>query len=370
MNRNEKSPRMRAGRAACIVMYAALVSATAHAEETHPALHWSRAENAADCVDPRTLAELVETYTGPVLVPPASADASIESAIERTGPEEFKLRVGVTLTRGRPAGQRVLALPASDCRKLDGAIAFVIASTLDPDLGRGALPAELSWLGSERPAAEELRAELAHAAPSDPQWKRQPTAAQRAAGPVPIAAQPSADAEEPTPRSWELGYALAIGRGRVPTATAGGLLSVARTFGPWFAVTLHLRGNANLGGFDVEAGRSIGVNTFDSALLACGRFDGHAFGFRGCLGPAVGFFSAHGSGFAEAHTVVQPLYGGQLKLEASFELAARLSLTAAGLFDAGFRRPTVNYVGLQGDTQVFRSELWGIQAALGLKHTF
>jgi hypothetical protein len=368
MKTTAKSSRASATWAASIGLYASLAVTTAHAEESHPALHWTRAVNAADCIDPRTLAELVETYTGPVLVAPASADASIESAIERTGPEEFKLRVSVTLTRGRPVGDRVLALPASECRKLDGAIAFVIASTLDPDLGRGALPGELSWLGSERPAAEELRAELAHAPPGEPQWKPQPIAAPPDAAP---AAPPLlAETEEPALREWELGYALAIGRGRVPTATVGGLLSVARTLGRWFGLTLHLRGNANVGGFDVEAGRSIGVNSFDSALLACGRVDAHAYEVRGCLGPAVGFFSAYGKGFANAHTVVQPLYGGQLKLEASFGLADRLSLTAAGLFDLGFRRPTVNYQGLQGYSRVFRSELWGLAVAFGLRHRF
>jgi hypothetical protein len=75
----------------------------ASAEPSRPGLHWSRADNAADCVDPRTLAELVESYTGPVLVAPSSADESIEGAIERTGSDEFRVRVSVTLARGKPA---------------------------------------------------------------------------------------------------------------------------------------------------------------------------------------------------------------------------------------------------------------------------
>jgi hypothetical protein len=346
-------------------------AANVQAAPSSPALHWSRAENAADCVDPRTLAELVETYTGPVLVAPASADTSIEGAIERVSPEEFRMRVSVTVTRGRPAGQRVLTLPATDCRTLDGAIAFVIASTLDPDLGSGSLPSELSWLQSERPAEQELREELD--APPIVARTPQPSAA---AAPVRVAPTLELQGEEPTavPRdngAWELGLALVAGRGRVPSAAAGGLVSVARTFGSAFALTLHLRVNGIVGGFDAEAGRSVNVQSYDSALLACGRAGNElALHFDSCLGPIVGFFTAHGDGFDQAHTVVQPLYGGQLKLELGYAVASRFSLTVGAIVDVGFRRPTVTYIGLNEWKTLFRSELYGIQGAVGIKRTF
>jgi hypothetical protein len=359
---------------ACVALLGLSSATNARAEESHPALHWFRAENAAECVDPRTLSELVETYTGPVLVAPASADTSIEATIERESPEAFRLRVNVTVTRGRPAGQRVLSLPAADCRKLDGAIAFVIASTLDPDLGSGALPAELSWLHSETPAAEQLREELA-AAPAGP--PRASTPPRPAASVAAATEEPRASVAEDTPAErslpgpWELGLAFVTGRGRVPAAAVGGLISVAHGFGSAFALTLHLRASAAAGGFDVEAGRSIGVETYDGALLACGRAGNvQAFRFQGCLGPGVGFFSAHGRGFDRAHTVFQPLYGAQLEIEASFAIADRLALTAAGLLDLGFRRPVVNYEILQEWHQAFRSEVYSLQAAIGLTRSF
>jgi hypothetical protein len=141
-------------------------AAEAQSEQSSPALHWSRAAGAGECVDPRTLAHLVESYTGPVLVAPAQADVSIEGQIERAGADLFRVRISVTGRQGPPVGERVLELNAIECRKLDGAIALVIATTLDPDLG-ARLPAELSWLRpSETPAGEQLRAELAHAPPT------------------------------------------------------------------------------------------------------------------------------------------------------------------------------------------------------------
>jgi hypothetical protein len=350
-----------------------LIGARAQAEQTNPALHWSRAETAADCVDPRTLAELVETYTGPVLVAPGAADFSIEGEIERSGPEEFRMRVSVTVTRGRPAGQRVLTMRAADCRKLDGAIAFVIATTLNPDLGVGNLPPELSWLqSSELPPGEELRHELAKTPPPEPRPSLQPSAAGTSPKVNPDTAAPvDAEVDEPQSRAWELGVAFAAGKGRVPTANAGGLLTAARLFGSWFALTLQLRGNASLGGFDVAYDRAIGVETFDGALLACGRVgNARALGFQTCLGPNAGWFQAHGTGFTASHTVVQPLYGGMLKLELRYEIADKLAFTAGGLLDVGFRRPLVEYEVLEYRLLAFRSHLYSLQGAVGLTRSF
>jgi hypothetical protein len=361
-------------RTSWLVLLSCSFAANVQAASSKPALHWSRAENAADCVDPRTLAELVETYTGPVLVAPASADTSIEGAIERISPEEFRMRVSVTVTRGRPAGQRVLTLPATDCRKLDGAIAFVIATTLDPDLGANALPAELSWLGSETPAADQLRDEVATAPAPELRPRPQPSAAAAVASSDASAPPTQAGEESPVKAErgvWELGIALAAGTGVVPKANAGGLVTLARSLGSAFALTLQLRGNSSIGGFDVSAGRTIGVETFGGALLACGRTSRlHAFGAQACLGPEVGFFRAHGSGFSGAHAVVQPVYGGHLKLEVRYEVADQLAITAAGLFGLGFRRPFVTYQYLQEQPTVFRSELYSIQGALGLMRSF
>lgn len=347
------------------------MDAQADGRAWRPALHWSRAENAAECVDPRTLAELVETYTGPVLATPSSADASIEGTIERVGSETFRVHVSVTIMRGRPSGQRVLSLPAADCRKLDGAIAFVIASTLDPDLGAQSLPAELSWLQSETPAGEELREELASTPGEDPpRANPQPSAAAAERASEQAVEEPEAESSSPS-HPWEIGLAVVAGKGRVPITALGGLLSVARAFGQSFAVSLQLRGNAGIGSFDIEHDRSVGVSAFDGALLACGRLgDAHALGAQGCLGPVVGFLSAVGSGFDASHTVVQPLFAMHLKLETRYEIASGWLLTAAGLLDVGYRRPLVQYTDLDAWRLVFRSDVYALQGAFGLVSVF
>jgi hypothetical protein len=355
--------------------FACSIAGVVYAEPSRPGLHWSRAENAADCVDPRTLAELVESYTGPVLVAPANADETIEGAIERTGSDTFRVRISVSVARGRPSGQRVLSLQAADCRKLDGTISLVIATTLNPDLGAAALPAQLSWLQpSETPPADELRAELESTPASPARSGLQPSAALSASAvdATPrskehsAAASPSGSAE-----AWELGIAATLGTGVVPQTNLGGMLTFARSFGPSFALAAQLRGNGSLDGYEVVPGHSVGVATFGGALLACT----HAHiergpGVQACLGPEVGFFRAHGEGFSAAHTVVRPVYGGLAKLELRYEIADKLSIIAAVFFSLGWRRPTVTYQDVQAQPLVFRSDVYSIQSALGLTRAF
>jgi hypothetical protein len=350
------------------------IAGRVYAEPSHPGLHWSRAENAADCVDPRTLAELVESYTGPVLVEPANADETIEGEIERTGPDSFRVRISVSVARGRPGGQRVLSLKAADCRKLDGTIALVIATTLNPDLGAAGLPSELSWLQpSEIPPADELRAELASTTTAQPRSGLQPSAAVGASAvdTTPQSNQHAATSASGSADAWELGIAATLGTGVVPQTNLGGMLTVARGFGPAFALAAQLRGNGSLDGYEVVPGHSVGVATFGGAVLACA--DAHIErgpGMQACLGPEVGFFRAHGEGFSAAHTVVQPVYGGLAKLELRYEIADKLSIIAAVFFSLGWRRPTVTYQDVQAQPLVFRSDVYSIQSALGLTRAF
>jgi hypothetical protein len=268
----------------------------------------------------------------------------------------------------------VLSLRAADCRKLDATIALVIATTLNPDLGAGALPSELSWLKpSETASADQLREEVANAPPAEPRPILQPSAAEASAAAAPTAAQQSAEEPDPAPRSprWELGIAATAGTGVVPKANAGGLVTFGRMLGSWFGLTTQLRGNASVGGFDVMANRSVAVETFGGALLACGRAGNErALAAQACLGPEVGLFRARGTGFAAAHTILQPVYGGHLKLELRYAIADKLSITAAGLLGLGFRRPTVFYWVLEEQRLLFRSELYSIQGALGLTRSF
>jgi hypothetical protein len=351
-----------------------LIVGHASAEPRRPGLHWSRAENAADCVDPRTLAELVESYTGPVLVAPDNADETIEGQIERAGTDTFRVHIHVSVARGRPGGSRVLSLQAADCRKLDGAIALVIATTLNPDLDTAGLPSELSWLQpSESAPGDELRAELASTSAAESRSGLQPTAAvsARAVDAPPQSKEVSADSQSGRARPWELGIAATLGTGVVPQTNMGGLLSVARNFGSSFALAAQLRGNGTLQAFEISPGTNVGVATFAGAVLACAlaRIE-RGPGMQACLGPEIGFFSAHGEGFSAAHTVVQPVYGGTSKLELRYEVADQLSLIAAVSFSLGWRRPTVTYQDLQSQPLVFRSDLYAIQSALGLTHAF
>jgi hypothetical protein len=343
------------------------------ADETHPALHWTRAESAAECVDPRTLAELVETYTGPVLVAPAAADVSIEGAIERSSPEEFRMRVSLTVKRGRPAGERVLQLRAADCRKLDGAIAFVIATTLDPDLGSGTLPPELSWLQpTETAPAEQLRGELASAPPSQPRAELQPLAAgdTRKQLPPPSVELPSRAQRQPFRAAWELGIAAAFGTTPLPSSSGGAVLTIGRTLTPWFSLAAQLRGNASLGGVELAPHASIEAEAFTGAVLACSFTGGvGSIGFQACLGPELGFTRAHGVGLSDSHTIYQTLVGGSARLELRFPIGEKLSIATSALFAVDRRTHTV-YRDLGDLPEAFQSRVASIQGAVGLTRTF
>jgi hypothetical protein len=156
-----------AARAMRLTLIAALSLAAAIAHALPPrrvSLHYTRAADAQGCTDPAALARAVEAYTGPVLVSPASADASLEAHVEAV-PGGFRARIQLARADGVAQGERVLDHSGSDCRDFTAALAFVIATTIDPDLVLervGALfepspPREvmLEQLGPARPAAPE-----------------------------------------------------------------------------------------------------------------------------------------------------------------------------------------------------------------------
>jgi hypothetical protein len=346
-----------------------LIAARAEAEPSRPALHWSRAANASECVDPRTLAELVETYTGPVLVGAAGADLSIEGQIERESESAFRVRISVTQARGRPTGDRVLQLSAADCRALDGAIALVIATTIDPGLGADALPAELAWLqNAETSPTDALRAELV-LQPS----AVEPAASPPASTPTPQP-QPAPTRESPQPAvesDWELGLAVSYGSGMANVPSMGGLLTVLRRLGPWFSLGTQLRGHAGLSEFEVDLERSITGQAFSGAIVGCaGSGLAAGFGALACLGPELGWFSAHGHGFHQPHTIYQPSYGAVTRLELRYALGDELSISAAGLLALDVTRNRVWYSDIGNLREAFASELFTLHAALGLTHEF
>src|SRR4051794_41152667 len=126
-----------------------------------PALHWVRAQNASQCIDPSTLAERVEQLTSVQLSRPAGAERMIEGQIERVAAGSYRARVTAS-SRGQAAsGERVLEQEVTDCRGLDGALVFIVAMMVDPSLSLAGLPPELLALVSgEVPAEQKLLRDL------------------------------------------------------------------------------------------------------------------------------------------------------------------------------------------------------------------
>lgn len=356
-------------------------SAAAQSAPGSPALHWSRDASAGDCVDPRTLAQLVEGYTGPVFVPPAQADVSIEGSIQRTGQNGFRVRVAVTGRQGGPpGGERVLELTAVECRKLDGALAFVIATALDPDLNARGLPAELDWLqSSELPAAEQLRAELTQTTPTTSAAvpaaiEPKPTAAPALATEPPAVV--AATGPEPDERldlvpDWELGLALQLGSGLAPVASAGGMLTLTHGFGSWFALSLQARGNAGLLALDVVRGYTVGAQAYALAPQACARSFGRSgFGFQGCLGPELGWLRVVGDGFSHENAVLRSSFGASLRLELRYALTHSFALTGGAVLGLELTRPEVNYRDLEDEHIAVKGQTLSALATVGLTHSF
>jgi hypothetical protein len=356
-----------------------------------PALHWSRGSGAESCVDPRTLAERVEGFTGPVLVAASAADSSIEARIDRSADARFELRITVTTGRGRPDGERALSLEAADCRSLDTTIAFLIAMTIDPDLAQRGLPKELDWLGgSEMSPEEELRRELA-AEPSGPPAQNAsalaathtpPSAA--GAPPSAVGAQPSDLAPSPEPRGlpWKLFAAATIGRGSAGRASAGLAAALQRALARWVAAGLQLRAAADFGWTQVDPLRSVTSQSAALALLGCldpplsaappaGTARAPAtWAAQVCVGPELGGLLVHGHGFTPNANPWLWRAGAVARLDVRVWLAGRWALTAAGLFSATPSPPSAHYEGTDGSMTVFRAEHFELHAALGVTCAF
>src|SRR5687768_7170729 len=107
-----------------LLLVLATVCATrvAHADALpRPALHWSRATDAGDCIDPHSLALRVTALTGPVLVDATEADVSIEGHIRRVGRARYEAQIGATGRDGVARGSRTLQHDG-ECRELDDAL--------------------------------------------------------------------------------------------------------------------------------------------------------------------------------------------------------------------------------------------------------
>jgi hypothetical protein len=264
-----------------------LGSARASAQARRPSLHWTRSARAATCIDPRALAARVETLTGPVLVRPSEAEYLIEGHVDLQG-ARFVVRVTVTGPDGVPRGERLLEQASSDCRKLDAAIAFVVALTIDPDLELEALLPPAVESGAPE---EALLAEIG-AAPAAVQATSTRVAEQpREDGPPipPPVAKPSVNIE--------LRAALLATFGELPSPGLGLVAAGQARLWRWFAVELQTRGSAPLRAFSVPRNRSLRAQSFGFALFACGRHELSLLGLEGCLGFEPLLMRARGIGF-------------------------------------------------------------------------
>jgi hypothetical protein len=114
-----------------------------------------RGAGAERCIAPTQLATRVEALTGPVFASSADSNFVIEARIEAHG-DGFRATIGVSDRRGLISGVRTLDEPSSDCRKLDEALAFVVAVTVDPTLASAQLPEPLRGMFNEEPQPDEV----------------------------------------------------------------------------------------------------------------------------------------------------------------------------------------------------------------------
>jgi hypothetical protein len=283
----------------------AVISARASAHAAQPALHWVRARGAESCIDPIALAHRVEAFTGPVFVAASAAELSLTGEVTPEG-KGFRVRIALSGVDGRVRGERIVRGQESDCRRLDPAIAFIMALTLDPSLSLADAPAEvLASFAQEVPPEETLLAELS----------REPVASTPATPPPPVARPPvppsaplpRADHDEETQRERTT-YSVAAGAqvmGYVLPSFAPGLqlaLGVAPLRWLLLSLGLELAFGTRPEPLVVEGHASFRALGF--ALRACPRlFSWQRFSLSGSVGGLVTGITARGTDFESNRTV-------------------------------------------------------------------
>jgi hypothetical protein len=342
-----------------------------------PALHWSRGSGAEGCIDPRTLAERVETYLGPALVAPSAADVSIEAHIERVGEASFLLRITVTEARGAPAGERVMPFDTGDCRSLDPAIAFLIAMTIDPDLDlQGMPPVGPDWLKpSETPAADALRDELAGAparqgalaAPTS----AMPTATQQPRATIAAATSQATPPSAAQPRVSEFSAIAGLSAGENAGISAGISAAWVRRFGAWFAAGAQLRGFASLTAQHVTPARDVTTQNVALGLLGCAQLPRlSVVSAQVCVGPELGVLIVRGHGYQPDQTALLWRAGGVARLDLRAHLDDSWALTLSGMLSADPAAPTAYYESGDRHVTVFKADRVTFLCGLGVTYSF
>lgn len=354
--------------AALLALATCWFAADVRASPEHPALHWVRGAAAESCIDPRTLAQRVQSITGPSLVSAEAADVSIEARIEHDAPRLFTvhLRVG----GAGPAGgeERVVSFKTDDCRSLDASIAFLIAMAIDPELGADGIPKELSWVDEQDAwaTAESLRRDLA-AAPrhAPPEPVRSPPSAAGVNPPEPAARS------SPAVRAWQLLAAGLIGDGRASRIAAGVSLALARQLLGRFSVAAQVSGVSAVSERELNAARSVSVQDFDFALLAClDQPLAAALTVRGCIGPEALVLRARGRGFAPDKSAWFAAIGGALRIDLRYAFDRHWAVAAGALLYADVAPPEIRYERAGADITAFRASWLALHALAGVAYAW
>jgi hypothetical protein len=338
------------------------IHATTHAQPLpRPALHWTRAADAGSCIDPRQLALRVTALTGPVLVAASAADLSIEGHVTRLANGSFRARVTATARDGTQRGERALEQDR-DCRKLDQALAFVIALLIDPDLVLQQLPAGLVGLGAEGNAPETaLLAEL----DARPPVPVRPTPAAR------VETKPAPVAPPKPPPSDQLSLAAgpSFGLNELPRPTLGAVASGALLVRSWFALELALRAGFMIGAHRVD-GRSVRAQSYAASLLACPRYPGARLIADLCVGPELALLRARGAGFTSDHTAHVTTASARLGAGVALRLTAAWFLQLRAFGRVAFNRPAFTYSTLASSQRAFSIQRLSANAELMVGYAF
>jgi hypothetical protein len=314
------------------------------------ALHYTRDVGAQACIDPVALARRVEAYTGPVLVAPAHAETSLEVHVrgDRRG---FSARIQLG---GVDQGERELRHASTDCAGFADTLAFVLATTIDPDL---VLERVGAMFASEQAPEHALLSELERtpARPAQPRATIELGPIKRVPVRHPPAFVPALSAgvivsDEP----------LRIGAGVTATARA-----VLRQH---FAFAIPLRFSSGLGAI-----RSEQVDVRSTALgldvLGCVRRPLVARMIASlCLGPTVSALRARGSPDGEAGWAWAA--GMQLRPELTTALGSRLALVAAPFVSYLAPQRRVVTATLQTERVLVRSDAFVFGVTLEVLRSF
>jgi hypothetical protein len=272
---------------------------------------------------------------------------------------------------GPPSGERIVRFETTDCRSLDGSIAFLIATAVDPTLGGQGIPEELNWIDDDEswPAAESLRRDLTEHPSSKPAapTTRAPEPPPRARSPQPAPSQATAD----LPRPWQLGVAALGGNGPNADLAVGLMLDLSRTLTTRLAIATQLSGETALSSRELGSGRSVIAQRFAGAVLACLQLPlPSSLELRACGGPELSGVLAHGSGFQSNRSTFVVGGGGLVRVDLLRDIGDAWTLGAGVLLHAELGRPHVTYERADSSFEAFRVTPWQLQVLFGVAYKF